>query len=247
MIIPFSIVNKILSRKVIWIQGENRSGKSLLTLDISEYFLRSGWRLISNLNCVWNDSLPLELDSNLMLNAVVILDEAGVSIRTKESIRLIMGAKGKLGTVFLLPSTEAPHEDLWGAYIEPHKVLNEKFITPLFGHTFYENYFKIWRFVEFDVKTGFKTTLFFQIHPKAYHYIYSTLSFGSALEDILSQFQKSLLDQNTAVGNENLIGLYDVATKRTGAAEATSFINQQIVTRAYESERKLFSTHSKRK
>lgn len=247
MIIPFSIINRIHSRKVMWITGENRSGKTALALDVAKYYLRSNFRLISNLNCVWNETLPVELDNNLMLNAVVILDEAGVSIRTKESIRYIMGAKGKLNAVFLLSSTEAPHEDLWGSYIEPHTLLNEKFIIPVFGRYFYENYFKIWRMVTFDPKTGYKTNIFFQLHPKALYYIYSTLSFGTAVEDILSQFQQSLREQNALIGNENLLGFYDVATKRTGVGEAASFVSQQVTTYQAESQRAVRSSLFKRK
>src|SRR5690606_4363830 len=129
-------------------------------------------------NCVWNEQIPVELDTNYMLNSVVILDEAGTFMRSKESIRHIMGFAGKLNCVFLMPSTEAPHEDLWGAYIEPHGLLNEKFVIPFFGFSFYRDYFKIWKMVTFDPKTGFKTSLFFQVHPKAYYYLYSTLSIG---------------------------------------------------------------------
>ncbi|MDP1545720.1 MAG: hypothetical protein Q8L87_06835 [Anaerolineales bacterium] len=242
--ISLKIINKILSRRAIWIQGYNRSGKTALALDIAEVFLKSNWRLVSNLNCVWNELLPIDLDSNKQLNALVVLDEAGVFMRTKESIRLIMGAKGKLNCVFLLPSTEAPHEDLWGAYIEPHYLLNwglEKF----FGRSFVENYLKVWKFIEFDPKTGYKTTLFLQYHPKSYYYLYSTLSFGISVEDILSQFQKSLSDQQESIGNTNPLGLYDVATKRSGIGEASSFLSQQVATFQSEGRRKLFSSKSK--
>jgi hypothetical protein len=246
MIIPFSIINKILSHRQMWIAGDNRTGKTALAVDIASVFLRSGWRLISNLNCVWNEKLPIDIDSNFMLNAIVILDEAGTFMRTKESIRQVMGFKGKLNCVFLMPSTEAPHEDLWGTYIEPHGLLNGV-VYALFGKFVSENLLKIWRMVTFDPKTGFKTNIFFQFHPKAMYYLYSTLSIGISAEDILSQFQKSVQQQQESLGYSNILGLYDLATKRTGVGETSSFVSQQITTYQAEGKRKLFSTPSKRK
>lgn len=247
MIYPLSIIDRIIGRKFIWIQGVNRSGKTALAVDISREFLKSNWRLISNLNCVWNEQLPIELDSNLQLNCVVILDEGGIFMRTKESIRHIMGAKGKLNCVFLMPSTEEPHEDLWNGWIEPAERLNNWFVKKFLGVWVYENLFKIWKFVEFDAssKDGFRKTIFFQIHPKAVYYLYSTLIIGHSADDILSQFRQSLEDQQAKLGNTNSLGFHDVATGRTGVGETSSFSNQQVTTFAENRKRKLLSTKGK--
>lgn len=239
MIYPYSIINRIKSRRKIWIQGDNGAGKTALALDIARVFLESNFRLISNLNCVWNDPLPMPLDDNLQLNVVVILDESGVYMRTKESIRLVMGAARKLNAYFLMPSSEAPHEDLWSAYIEPHERLNQWFVIPFFGQYFYDNYFKIWKYVTFHPKKGFQENIFFQFHPKAFYYLYSTLSFGTSPEDILSQFQTSLEHQNKLLGNSDMVKFYDLATKRTGAADSASFFSQQLTTYQAESQRRI--------
>lgn len=247
MIYPFSIINRIRSKRKIWIQGDNGAGKTALALDIAKVFLEDNFRLVSNLNCVWNDDLPMELDTNLQLNVVCILDESGVYMRTKESIRLVMGAARKLNAYFLMPSSEAPHEDLWSAYIEPHERLNQWLVVPLFGQYFYDNYFKVWKYVTFHPKKGFQESIFFQFHPKAFYYLYSTLSFGTSPEDILSLFQQSLEQQNKLLGNENMVKFQDLATKRSGVGESSSFASQQVATYQAESQRRIQSSRFGRK
>lgn len=248
-IFPKTVLNKIETYYFIWITGENRSGKTALAVDLASYYLEAGFRFLSNLDCVFNDDFsdPEKiLDPNLQLNTIVILDEGGVYMRTKESIRRVMGFKGKLNAPFLMPSTEAPHEDLWRNYIEPHTTLNEKLIIPLFGRWFYENIFKIWRFVSFDVKTGFKTSIFFQIFPKKFYGLYSTLSSGTSPENILQVFDFALFKQNQLLGNKSPLLLQDLVTKKTGASESQSFLELQNSSFEIGSKGKLFSSKKAR-
>lgn len=253
MTVSVRIANRIKSKYRIWITGDNRAGKTNLAMDIAERFLRSNFRMMSNLQSPWNDNVDefgntkkLELDSNGQLNCMIILDEAGVYMRTKESIRLMMGAKGKLNCIFLMPSTEEPHEDLWDVFIEPHDKLNS-FLRWFFGNWFVESYLKIWRMVSFDPKTGFKMDIFCQFHPKSTYYLYSTLVFGTAVDDILAQFQISLQEQNEHFGNSNMVKLQDVATKRTGIGETSSFSNQRVTTFGNENKSKISSFGLRRK
>jgi hypothetical protein len=247
MIFPTTVYNKLETYYFIWISGENGAGKTALALDLAESYLKSNFRLMSNLNCVWNDPFPFELDSNIQLNCIVILDEVGTFMRTKESIRRIMGFKRKLNTLFLMPSTEAPHEDLWTNFIEPHSLINEKIILPFFGKWFYENVLKCWRFVSFNPRKGYKETIFFQIFPARVYRLYSTLSAGTDPETILQVFDNSFVAQQRLLGNENPLKLLDVATGRSQAGESSSFLQQQILTRAAPDQRGLFSSKKARK
>jgi hypothetical protein len=242
MIFPSSIVlNKLEGCFFLWIKGENRSGKTALAVDIAEYYLRDNFRLLSNLDTPWNDVLPLELDSNGQLNAVVILDEGGVYMRTKESIRRVMGFKGKLNALFLMPSSEEPHEDLWRNYIEPAELLNEKIIKFLFGQWFLDHILKIWRLVRFDAKKGTRETIFLQIFPSSVWHLYSTLISGRDASLILAQFDQSLADQQAFFGNTSALKLSDLATGKTGLAEGQSFLGQQMASYTPSSKRKLLS------
>jgi hypothetical protein len=246
MIFPSAgVLNKLEGAFFIWIRGENRSGKTALALDIAEYYLKDNFRLISNLDCVWNDPLPLELDSNAQLNAIVILDEGGTFMRSKESIRHVMGFKGKLNAMFLMPSSEEPHEDLWRNYIEPAELLNG-FLETFFGSWFVSHILKIWRLVRFDAKRGTKESLFLQVFPHSVWYLYSTLLSGYDAEGILSQFEKSFTDQQVYLGNANLLRLQDVVTKKSGAAESHSFYEQQVFTQKDDNRRGIFTSKKKR-
>ena len=246
MIFPTTVLNKLETYFFIWIKGYNRSGKTALALDIATYYLKDNFRLLSNLDCVWNDPVPMRLDDNGQLNCVVILDEGGVYMRSKESIRRVMGFKGKLNALFLMPSSEEPHEDLWRNYIEPAEMINEKIIRPFFGNWFYENVCKAWRFVSFDTQKGTKNSLFFQFFPKGVYYLYSTLISGNDASFILQNFDEVLSDQQEFFGNTSSLQLSDLATKRTGLGESSSFSHEQTSSFSAPSRRKLFSPKEKR-
>lgn len=246
MLIPSTIYNKLESYFFIWIKGENRSGKTNLAFHIAESYLKSNFRLMSNTRSVWNDDFEPLLDTNGMLNCVVILDEGGVSVRTKESIRRIMGFKGVLNALFLMPSTEAPHEDLWANYIEPHEMLNS-FISLLFGRWFTDHVCKVWKFVQFDPKKLDKKSIFLELFPSRTWGIYSTVSKRSS-EFILQTFERAFLAQQEFFGNSNTLELYDLATKKSGVGESSSFLAGQMDNaRALQSQRSLRSSQTKRK
>lgn len=229
MIVPSTIYNKLESYFFIWVTGENRSGKTNLCFHIAESYLKSNFRLMSNTKSVWNDDFSDDetlLDTNGMLNCIVILDEGGAYMRTKESIRQVMGFKGVLNSLFLMPSTEEPHEDLWTNYIKPHEGLNWLF-TQLFGRWFIDHVCKVWQFVQFDPKKIDKKSIFFELFPSRTWGIYSTISKRSP-EIILSTFQRAFQAQQEFFGNEDPLGLYDLATKKSGLAENSSFFSSQM-------------------
>lgn len=241
-IYPKTIFNLIEGRYVVWIKGENRTGKTLLALDIADEYLQAGFRYLSNTTNVWNDDLPLELDENNMLNLVVNLDEVGVSVRTKESIRSIMGFKGKLNTIFLLTGTEEPHEDLWRFYIEPMELLNGLF-SFLFGDWITERYIRFWRWVIFNPSPNKPDRSFFfvQTLQKNFFQLYSTLNPFNDPSFLLSQFEKSLQDLHEKTsGQSSPIELLDMATKRRGMGEAQSFFRYQVDRKSPQGKRGLF-------
>jgi len=230
MIYPKTVLNHLDGRFLVWIEGDNRAGKTLLGLDMAHEYLQVGYRYISNMTCVWNDRMPLELDENLQLNCICQLDEVGVHVRTKESIRRIIGFKGKLNTIFILTGTEAPHEDLWGFRIEPAYLFNE-ILRMLFGRRVTNEYVKVWRWIihNSDPEKKDRKGLFLQTIPKAFFGIYSTLNPFNNAESLLSQFDKSLQDLHKATtGEADSIALLDLATKRAGMGETQSFDRYKV-------------------
>ena len=227
MIFPPTIYNKLETYFFIWIKGENRSGKTNLAFHIAESYLKSNFRLMSNTKSVWNDDFSEDLlDSNGMLNCIVVLDEGGVYMRTKESIREVMGFKGVLNSLFLMPSSEAPHEDLWANYIEPAEGLNWMLVK-LFGRGFTDHVCKVWRFVQFDPKKMDKKSLFLELFPSRTWGTYSTISKRSP-EFILFTFQKAFQAQQEFFGNSDVLQLSDLATKKRGVGESQSFLSRQM-------------------
>lgn len=249
MILPSTIYNKLETYFFIWVKGENRSGKTNLCFHLAESYLRSNFRLMSNTKSVWNDDfsdLETLLDSNGMLNCIVILDEGGVYMRTKESIREVMGFKGVLNSMFLMPSTEEPHEDLWNNYIEPAEGLNW-LLSMLFGRWFVDHVCKVWRFVQFDPKKMDKKTLFFELFPSRTWGIYSTITKRSP-EFILSTFQAAFQAQQEFFGNTDPLLLQDLATKKRGLSDGASFLSRQVDNaRSLIGSRSVLSAKAKRK
>lgn len=247
MIIPSSILNKFEERFFVWIKGANRSGKTSLAFHIAEMYISQRFRLMSNTDSPWNDDFTVELlDTNGMLNCIVVLDEGGVYMRTKESIREVMGFKGVLNALFLMPSTEEPHEDLWSHYIEPASGINW-ILSFLFGRWFVDHVIKVWRFVEFDPKKMDKKTIFFELFPSRAWGFYTTITKHSP-EFILQTFRDAFQAQQEFFGNSDPLQLHDLVTKKRGLSEGASFLSNQMANaRSLQGERSFLSTKTKRK
>lgn len=239
-IYPKTVLTILDGHYFVWINGDNRTGKTRLAIDLFTYYGDAGFRLVSNLICKWNEEIEdVFLESNNQLNVVVILDEGGVFVRTKETIRAIMGFKGKLNAIFMMPSTESPHEDLWGFYIEPAYGWNTV-IKILLGSYVNENLFQIWRWTVFSPhKKNDRAGLFVQVNAKVFHGVYSSLNPFSNPQGVLSFFEKSLQELSRRY-KQSKVQLQDLATGKQGMGENQSFFKHQADARNAKSARSIF-------
>ena len=233
MIFPKRVLNDLLYYKFFWVGGPNRSGKGTLALDIFHYFGDAGYRFISNTHCIWNDNPDdCTIDPNGQFNMFIQEDENGNWMRTKESIREIQTAKGKLNLVFLATSTEAPHEDLWLYRIEPVGKFNP--------------WLRFWRVIIFNPQGKDTRYYFAQIFPRAFFGLYSTSYHMFNPESILSWVRKAMAQHSQyhaqRLGFEHeSFEISDVATGRKGLGESQSYSDFQMASKALEGNRKLQS------
>lgn len=147
------------THQVACLFGSTRTGKTRLAFDIASYYLEDGWRLISNTKNVWEETtLPYISKDDMFLDTVVILDEGGPYLRTRESYMSLMLYKGKLSTRWLIPSVDLPHEDLWKIIVMP------KFSNDWLG---------LWTYEETTARSRNKG-FFIQVFPFALHGIFET-------------------------------------------------------------------------
>ena len=178
MIIPQNMVKQaILSYNFVNIEGLKSGGKTRLAIELSELFLRDGWRLITNVNTIWADDLnDVEQLPDGTYRVVILLDEGGWYVRTLETIRSIAVETAKMGVVFLSPSVMLPHEELWSCVFSPTRIrLGNNVILWKIRYTSFE---------------GQGTSFFIQIVSNWAQNVYETSSPGGRPSALLSKFDE---------------------------------------------------------
>jgi hypothetical protein len=116
--IPFGLLRTFRS---CWISGRLGGGKTLLAFRMAYDLLDSGFvkHLVSNIPSVWSENpWDIELDSNNMLNTVVVLDEGGLYLRTGKDVDEYMTFARKMNVVIIVPSVRKPAPALRDFVIE---------------------------------------------------------------------------------------------------------------------------------
>lgn len=118
-----SVISVIRDYRMVWITGRTGGYKSSLAYKLAEYFLKDGYRLVSNNRSIWADD-PSEVDlmPNGHLKTVVILDEGGLEFKASRQIELIASYPAKMDVIYLIPS-----------YWPPAKAAQVLIIQPLFS------------------------------------------------------------------------------------------------------------------
>jgi hypothetical protein len=92
-----------------WITGRPAGGKTSFAVRIAREFLERGYRLASNLKCVWNDDLAsIGLNKDGMLKVVVIMDEAGLQLQSSKQVKRVFSFSAKMDMIILIPSHSEP-------------------------------------------------------------------------------------------------------------------------------------------
>lgn len=96
--------------RIAWVAGRVGSYKSSLSLWLARPFLEKGYRLVSNMQCVWNDD-PTKIDfvdEWGHLKVVVIIDEGGGELQFGRQVMDIMRYPRKMDVVLIIPSFWPP-------------------------------------------------------------------------------------------------------------------------------------------
>ena len=108
--------------RLCWISGRTSGGKTALSLKIAEHFLNRDFRLITNMECIWNDKLEgikILPEKDGHLQAVVVLDEGGRWFRKGDIIEAMASYVAKMNLIFLFPSFWPPHRNAQVVVVQP--------------------------------------------------------------------------------------------------------------------------------
>lgn len=133
--------------RVCVIHGRLGAGKTLMAMEIAQRYLQRGYRLVTNVRCVWaDDPDDVDLGADGALRAVVIVDEGGLYLRTQEQASALSSYARKLDCYVVICGRKLPHADLCPLSIHPWANLAKWLGLPV----------KLWRY---DYVSG----------PQSYH------------------------------------------------------------------------------
>ena len=90
--------------------GKFGGGKTAFAMRIGEEYLKLGYRLLTNTPCIWGDDwskVRLNPETG-MLNAVVIMDEAGLALKATRQVEAMAAYAAKMDCIYLFPSFFPP-------------------------------------------------------------------------------------------------------------------------------------------
>jgi len=120
------IVELVRAYRLCWISGKYSGGKTSFAFYLAKKYLREGYRLLTNNQCIWNDPIKeLELfpadhpkHANL-LRAVVILDEGGLYFESGKQVKQIAAYSAKMDCIYIIPSFFPPAPQVQVLTIQP--------------------------------------------------------------------------------------------------------------------------------
>jgi len=166
---------------VLSIAGQKGSGKTAMAFEIAAWYLRRGYKLISNIDNIWQDKyLPILLARNpeYLKHSVLILDEGGRYLREWRYFENIFEFSRKFDNIILIPSTRVAHENLAEFICRPEMWI-QRLIPGKFGYWTY------------TVKTGDKDiTGSFYYRPDSSVGVYDTFDVSQSPSFIIEAFSK---------------------------------------------------------
>ena len=114
------IMSIIWNYRLVHLMGRFSGGKTSMAFYMAEYFLKKGYRLVSNTACIWNDDLQyVQLNEQNMLKAVFVLDEGGLFFKTSKEVERIASYAAKMDCVYLIPSFWPPTRSAQVVTVQP--------------------------------------------------------------------------------------------------------------------------------
>lgn len=103
-------VNRILS-----IAGQRGSGKTAMAFELASWYLKRGYKLITNIDNIWQEDYLLgrmRMDSEYVKHSIIILDEGGRYLREWKYFENMFEFARKFDNIILIPSVRIAHENL---------------------------------------------------------------------------------------------------------------------------------------
>lgn len=109
------LLETIMNERIVWLSGRVRSGKTSLAYRIAHDLVVSGKvrYIFSNVKSVWNDDPEhMVLRDGRFVDAVIILDEGGLFLKSSRQADRFMSFLGKLNVVVMIASRAKPSTKL---------------------------------------------------------------------------------------------------------------------------------------
>lgn len=151
-----------------YITGRLGSGKTLLAVELCERYLKRGYKMLSQISCVWNDDISsMRMDDYGRRKVVILIDEVGLYFRKAATAGSVSSFARKQDCYLIFAGRKAPHEDLCDLSLQLWFDFFKWFLIPL----------KVWRF---DRINGRKTYhgYVWQFAWWEYYGVYDTLDPG---------------------------------------------------------------------
>ena len=164
---------------MVYITGRLGSGKTLFAVEIAERYLKRGYKLISQIACIWNDDVDtMVMDEHGQRKVVAIFDELGLYFRTSKSASSISSFARKQRTYLIFSGRKAPHADLCELTVQLWFDFMKWFLIPI----------KIWRY---DKENGRKTYHGYIVQTAWWEHfgVYDTLDPGDNPEEVVNLFK----------------------------------------------------------
>lgn len=166
--------------RTVYIGGRKGSGKSLLSLEIAEKYLKKGFYFVTNMATMWNDDysvVPLEKE------VIGVVDEGGIYTRTYKTVSGFSEFSRKTRSIVIFVGRREPHEALCDFVVYPFWNMWKNLLIPI----------KIWRWYVYQKRKSY-TGWIFQTGWCDYYGIYSSEDPGDYPIHLLAFFEKRAQD-----------------------------------------------------
>jgi hypothetical protein len=172
--------SELTENRTCYIGGRKGSGKSLLSMEIAEKFLKNGWYFVTNMSTPWADNfceIPLEK------NVIGIVDEGGIYTRSYSTVSGFTEFSRKTRSIVIFVGRREPHEELCDFVVYPFIDLWKNLLIPI----------KIWRWYVYQKRKSYTGTIL-QTGWEKYYGVYSSEDPGDYPIHLLAFFEKRAQD-----------------------------------------------------
>lgn len=177
-----SFINELMENRTCYIGGHKGTGKTLLSLEIAEHFLKKGYRFVSNMSCIWNEDY---MNPNFGIDNDVfgIVDEGGIYTRSYSTVSGFTEFSRKTRAIVIFVGRKEPHEELCDFSVYSFWDLWKNLMIPL----------KIWGWEMYQKRKHYRG-IFLQSGWQEYYGIYSSIDPGDYPLNLLAFFEKRAND-----------------------------------------------------